>query len=79
MSLSYIVLLTAFYVDNGPHLPLWDRLPGVAYWTLPAVVGLPLVIRAERRHTNLARDVRAVLHRPGGRAQARTEVSSDIP
>jgi hypothetical protein len=27
MSLSYIVLLTAFYVDNGPKLPLWDRLP----------------------------------------------------
>src|SRR6266852_2104714 len=26
MSLSYIVLLSAFYVDNGPKLPLWDRL-----------------------------------------------------
>lgn len=24
---SYVVLLTAFYVDNGPNLPGWDRLP----------------------------------------------------
>ncbi len=24
---SYTVLLTAFYVDNGKNLPLWDRLP----------------------------------------------------
>lgn len=27
MGLSYIVLLTAFYVDNGPRLPVWDHLP----------------------------------------------------
>lgn len=60
MSLSYIVLLTAFYVDNGPHLPVWDRLPAIAYWTLPALVGLPLVTRALRRHTRLTDDLRAV-------------------
>jgi hypothetical protein len=53
MSLSFVVLLTAFYVDNGPHLPVWDRLPAVAYWTLPGLVGLPLVIRAMRRHARL--------------------------
>ena len=61
MSLSYIVLLTAFYVDNGPHLPVWDRLPAIAYWTLPSVVGLPLVIRAVRRHTHLGDDLAAAL------------------
>src|SRR6266849_2157816 len=27
MSVSCIVLLTAFYVDNGPHLPVWRALP----------------------------------------------------
>lgn len=69
MSLSYIVLLTAFYVDNGPHLPVWDRLPALAYWTLPGIVGLPLVIRAERRHAHLIRDVRAVLQRLAGRSE----------
>src|SRR6266568_987697 len=32
MGTAYIAMLTAFYVDNGPHLPLWDRLPTVAFW-----------------------------------------------
>ena len=27
MGLSYILLLTAFYVDNGPSLPVWKLLP----------------------------------------------------
>jgi len=28
MSLSYVVLLTALYVDNGPRLPIWNLLTG---------------------------------------------------
>lgn len=59
MSLSYVVLLTAFYVDNGPHLPVWDRLPAIAYWTLPSLAGLPLLVRAVRRHTRITDDLRA--------------------
>jgi hypothetical protein len=50
MGLSYIVLLTAFYVDNGPHLPIWRSLPPLAHWLLPSVVGLPLLIWALARH-----------------------------
>ena len=50
MGLSYILLLTAFYVDNGKSLPLWKELPPIAYWLVPAVVGLPLIIRALLRH-----------------------------
>lgn len=46
MSLSYIGLFTGFYVDNGPHLPLWDRLPTIAFWLLPSCVGVPLILRA---------------------------------
>ena len=42
MAGSYVGLLTGFYVDNGAQLPLWDRLPHLAYWLLPAAVGLPL-------------------------------------
>jgi len=56
---SYIALLTGFYVDNGPHLPLWDRLPDPAFWLLPSIVGAPLIRLAvhrfkiaARRHTN---------------------------
>ena len=50
MGLSYILLLTAFYVDNGKNLPLWKELPSIAYWLLPAAIGLPLIIRALFRH-----------------------------
>jgi len=50
MSTSYIVLLTAFYVDNGPNLPLWRELPSVAFWLLPAAVGVPILIRVLKRH-----------------------------
>ena len=50
MAGSYIVLLTGFYVDNGPHLPLWDRLPPILYWLLPAAVGVPLTWRALHRN-----------------------------
>jgi hypothetical protein len=50
MAISYILLLTAFYVDNGPHLPLWRSLPPLAYWLLPSLVGLPLLVWALRRH-----------------------------
>ena len=50
MGASYIFLLTAFYVDNGKSLPLWNQLPPIAYWLIPAAVGTPLIIRALLRH-----------------------------
>ena len=46
---SYIALLTGFYVDNGPFLPLWDRLPHLTYWLLPSLIGVPLIWVALRR------------------------------
>ena len=49
MGSSYIALFTGFYVDNGPFLPLWNRLPHIAYWILPAAVGFPLILLALRR------------------------------
>lgn len=50
MGLSYILLLTAFYVDNGKSLPLWKDLPPITYWLLPIAVGLPLIVHALFRH-----------------------------
>jgi hypothetical protein len=50
MGSSYILLLTAFYLDNGPNLPLWRNLPSAAYWIAPSIVGLPILIRALLRH-----------------------------
>jgi hypothetical protein len=38
MGIAYTAMLAAFFVDNGPHLPLWDRLPTQAFWLLPLVV-----------------------------------------
>jgi hypothetical protein len=55
MAISYILLLTAFYVDNGPHLPLWRSLPPLAYWLLPSLVGLPLMVWALKRHPLILR------------------------
>jgi|SRR5579859_6120089 len=50
MGTSYILLLTAFYVDNGPRLPVWDRLPVLAFWIVPGLIGCPLIIRALIRY-----------------------------
>lgn len=50
MGIAYAAMLTAFYVDNGPHLPLWDRLPTLAFWFLPSAVAAPLIIRALIRY-----------------------------
>ena len=53
---SYIALLTGFYVDNGPFLPLWDRLPHITYWLLPSLIGVPLIWRALRRFARTTPD-----------------------
>jgi hypothetical protein len=55
MRLSYMMLLTAFYVDNGPRLPVWDHLPAITYWTLPSLIGIPLMVRALHRYVHLGR------------------------
>jgi hypothetical protein len=47
---SYVVLLTAFYVDNGKNLPVWRSLPPLAYWLGPAAVGLPIMVDVMLRH-----------------------------
>ena len=49
MGAAYVVMLIAFYVDNGPHLPLWDRLPTLALWLLPSAIGAPIIARAVTR------------------------------
>jgi hypothetical protein len=45
-----ILLLIAFYVDNGKNLPLWRDLPPVSYWVIPAAIGVPLIVRTLLRH-----------------------------
>ena len=50
MGMSYILLLTAFYVDNGKNLPLWKELPPITFWLIPAAIGVPFIVRALWRH-----------------------------
>jgi hypothetical protein len=57
MGLSYILMLTAFYVDNGKNLPLWRELPQWAFWVLPTLFGVPIVIHAILRHPLVRRAV----------------------
>ena len=50
MGMSYVLLLTAFYVDNGKSLPLWRDRPPIALWLIPAVIGIPLIAHVLLRH-----------------------------
>lgn len=50
MGSSYVLLIVAFYVDNGRNLPLWKDLPPVVYWLLPSAIGGVLIARALLRH-----------------------------
>jgi hypothetical protein len=55
MSLSYVVMLIAFYVDNGRQLPVWRDLPSFAYWLLPLTLGAPLIVWSLLRHPLVVR------------------------
>jgi hypothetical protein len=57
MGLSYILMLTAFYVDNGKNLPLWRELPQWAFWVLPTLFGVPIVTYAILQHPLVRRAV----------------------
>jgi len=50
MGASFILMLTAFYVDNGKNLPLWRNLPQIAFWFLPTVIGTPIILYVLRTH-----------------------------
>ena len=58
MGTSYIALVTAFYVDNGAHLPLWNRMPQLAFWLLPGIIGIPLIGVAMARYCPRRREER---------------------
>jgi uncharacterized membrane protein len=50
MGMSYILLLTGFYVDNGKNLPLWALLPQWSFYVIPAAVGVPIILKVLRTH-----------------------------
>ena len=54
MGASYVLLLIAFYVDNGRNLPVWRDLPEIAFWVLPSAIGIPISITESRLPSQLA-------------------------
>ena len=46
MGASYVLLLIAFYIDNGKQLTIWRDLPRFTYWLLPLAGGIALILRA---------------------------------
>jgi hypothetical protein len=50
MGLSYVLLLTGFYVDNGKNLTFWRMFPMWFFYVFPSLVGIPIIIRVLRTH-----------------------------
>jgi hypothetical protein len=50
MGCSFIAMLTAFCVEEGESLPGLSGLPRLTFWSLPALVGTPFIVRALIRH-----------------------------
>lgn len=46
---SYVVLWTAFYVDNARLIPLLKMLPTLIFWVTPTPIAIPFLIRAMTR------------------------------
>src|SRR5579859_6762264 len=56
---SYVVLWTAFYVDNAHLIPLLKQLPTLTFWVLPTVIALPfLAVSLSRFAPKTVRHVR---------------------
>jgi hypothetical protein len=53
---SYILMLTAFLVDNGKFLPVWRGLPPLALWFVPSIIGLPILVYNLLRHPLVRRN-----------------------
>lgn len=46
---SYVVLWTAFYVDNAHLIPGLKSLPSLIFWIAPTVIALPFLVRSLAR------------------------------
>ena len=65
---SYVVLWTAFYVDNAHLIPLLKQLPALTFWVLPTVIALPfLVVSISRFAPKTVRHARGESASKGGR------------
>jgi hypothetical protein len=64
---SYVVLWTAFYVDNAHLIPGLKELPTLTFWVLPSLIALPfLVVSLSRFAAKTARHARLDTASKGG-------------
>jgi hypothetical protein len=49
MIASYVVLWTAFYVDNAHLFPGLNRLPTLTFWVAPTLIAIPFLVRSSTR------------------------------
>ena len=64
---SYVVLWTAFYVDNAHLIPGLKQLPTLTFWVLPTVIALPgLLVSLSRFAPKTARHARLDTASKGG-------------
>jgi hypothetical protein len=49
MIASYVVLWTAFYVDNAHLFPGLNRLPTLTFWLAPSLIAVPFLVRSIAR------------------------------
>src|SRR5260221_3778091 len=67
---SYVVLWTAFFVDNAHRIPGLNQLPSLTFWVLPTVIGIPFIVLSISRFVpNIAVPSRRprMERKPGGR------------
>ena len=67
---SYIVLWTAFFVDNAHRIPGLNQLPSLTFWVLPTVIGIPFTVLSISHFVpNIAAPSRRprMERKPGGR------------
>lgn len=50
MGISFVLLMTGFYVDNGKNLPFWNQFSYLFFWIFPTAVGIPIIIYALFKH-----------------------------
>lgn len=63
MIASYVVLWTAFYVDNAHLFPGLNQLPTLTFWVAPAIIAVPFLFRSIARFSPKSA---AVHHNAGG-------------
>ncbi len=52
---SYIGVITAVLVVNGPKIPLLDEVPVLLLWFLPTIIGTPLIFMTGAKYKNSGR------------------------